>query len=768
MERHCAYCGQSFTFNPARPNQLYCHARCGSAARRKPRSNDEKNAARKVKSAKHITEFIAVDGEGVDTYETVEMWDEPTDQMVITRQRSHHYVLLSVGDKSYHRNGELLNADEIFRFLYSQKLENPDAAFVGFFLGYDFSQWFRTLPASRGWKLFDKEEIASRMPRNADAKFPFPVYYKGWEFDMLGMKRFKLRPLVWRKDRPKCTVAHKKPELIDECANGKHNKHPHKWMYICDAGAFFQTALMNAIDPTKWKPGTEIVTPGELAVLQEGKDNRSTAVFDEKMIQYNVLENAVLARLMNTVNAGFVADGIRLKANQWFGPGQAAQAWMRLVGLPTGDEVREAVPQWALEAAQQSYFGGWFEIMMHGPVPGTTYTYDINSAYPYAIANLPCLLHGKWTRGEGKPPHLPKKWLQMIDARIVGRNEYIGAMPHRDELGNILRPLITSGWYWQHEIDAARKAGVLATASVDRWVRYEPCDCPPPAAAIAELYKSRLEVGKNSPFGKSKKLVYNSAYGKFAQSVGIPVFSNSIYASLITTGCRTMILEAIATHPHKAEAVAMVATDSVTFLTPHPTLDIDEDKLGKWDAKEFENLSLMMPGLYWDDSSRVAVAEGITPKLKSRGVSARDLGQFINRIDAEWRRLMVLASSRDWTGLFLEECPEVEINVAFSLISPKLAVHRNDWWQCGLVRWNEKRVLRANPARKRAGIQVGQAFDRTVFRTGPYERVSNPRSEPYDRRFGDERNPVTDDRELSEWLTQDGSIEMEMREVIPK
>lgn len=722
-----------------------------------------KDTARAERIAAHETEFIAVDGEGIDVWRYAEVWDDELEDVVIKRVKRHEYVLLSVGSESLHRDGAMLTYEEIFGFLYDQKLAHPSAAFVGFFLGYDFSQWLRSLPESRAFLLLHPLGIAKRQPKNPEMKFPFPVYCKGWALDILGMKRFKLRPHVKRDEWAPCQVAHKSPEQMDECALGKHKKHPYAWMYVCDAGAFFQTSLMSAIDRAKWPKGTEVVTAEEQAILQEGKDNRSSAVFDEKMIAYNILENDVLARLMRTVNEGFIKDDIRLKVNQWFGPGQAAQAWMRLIGLPTGEEIRDAVPAGAIEAARQSYYGGWFEIMMHGPVPGVTHSYDINSAYPYAIAQLPCLLHGVWSKGVGKPPVLPRGAFQLVDARVTGRDQYIGVMPHRDASGRIVRPNRTSGWYWQHELDAARKAGVVATVNVDAWVRYQPCPCDPPAGKIADLYKSRLEVGKNTPYGKSKKLVYNSAYGKFAQSVGQPRFSNSIYASLITAHCRTMILQAIATHPKKTAGVCMVATDSVTFLSPHPTLDVHADTLGKWDASKYHNLSLMMPGLYWDDTSREAVRLGETPKLKSRGVSARDLSQFIDRIDAGWAR-MVDTDSEFW---FNEEAPSIDINVAFSIISPKLAIHRDRWETCGMVQWDENRKLSADPGSKRCGMFP--APDKPgAIRSAVYTDINGePRTTAYDKTFGALEDPE-DMHPLEEWLTPDGTVAGSIANVIPR
>src|SRR5215472_15041673 len=124
-----------------------------------------------------VTRFIGVDGEG------------------ITIGREHRYVLLGVG-KEHERN--------------------PDATFVGFFLGYDFTQWFKTLPYDRGRILLTESGRLSRQRSNSGGNHtPFPVGYGQWEFDILGFKRFRLRE------------------------KGKKG-----WMYINDAGSFFQTSFL--------------------------------------------------------------------------------------------------------------------------------------------------------------------------------------------------------------------------------------------------------------------------------------------------------------------------------------------------------------------------------------------------------------------------------------------------------------------------------------------------------------------------------------------
>jgi len=254
------------------------------------------------------------------------------------------------------------------------------------------------------------------------------------------------------------------------------------------------------------------------------------------------------------------------------------------------------VPQWFRQYARESYYGGWFEIFVHGLVPGIIYEYDINSAYPFVIANLPCLLHGTYERGTGKPAiDLEQKEIVLVRACVQngGNNSrYTGAMPHRNKRGGISRPLKTIGTYWYDELVAAKSAGCVSDIQFYEWTKYTPCKCLSPMREVENLYQLRLDLGKNTPFGMACKLVYNSMYGKFAQSIGEPLFGNPVYASLITSGCRTMILNTIATHPNGWKSVAMVATDGVYFMDEHPTMDISSTELGKWDVTEKKNMCI--------------------------------------------------------------------------------------------------------------------------------------------------------------------------------
>jgi len=677
--------------------------------------------------------FIGVDGEGMNI------------------NGEHRYVLFGIGDKQIEDTSGLLWTD-VFNHLYTHHV--PGTAYVGFFLGYDFTQILKTMPEDKVWMLITAEGRALRKHR-IPGKSPHPVQTDGWQFDMLAMKRLRIRPKLCDCPYATCKCQHA------------------PWMYVCDVGSFFQASFLSVINPSGWATGTEVVSTEEYALIEEGKGKRSTAVLDDDMRLYNRLENQVLSRVMHTLDVGFHGIKIHLPASKWFGPGQAAQAWLKNEGVPKRAELENCVPPWFSEAARMAYFGGWFEIMMHGIIPGVTHEYDINSAYPSIIAQLPCLVHGTYSHGEGIPPLSTVDTLTLAYAKVwspsmpdTNTPQHIGAMLHRDS-GQILRPMGTEGWFWWDELQAAQRAKLIkrldnkGKQQVIKWVQYTPCDCPPPMAEIAGLYLKRLEVGKRSPLGKAAKLAYNSEYGKFAQSVGEPVFGNAVYASKITSGCRTMILNAIATHPKGKANVAMIATDGIYFLDKHPELTISE-ALGEWDYKERYNLTLFKPGVYWDDTAREKIAAGGSPHFKARGFKAADFTSSIARIDAEfstWDNASeAQLSSPEW------QWPTVKFTPSFVMTTALQALRRNKWESAGAVSTGIELEQNADPYMKRDGLYRDVYNGRTIYRSEPHSGMQLGigelewiPSEPYAKRFGME-DPWSDEYRAQLGETPDGAV----------
>jgi DNA polymerase type B, organellar and viral len=647
--------------------------------------------------------FIGVDGEGINL-----------------SNGEHRYVLLGIGnDQIEDENG--LQWNDILEFLYAHRQDGY--AYVGFYLGYDFDRWLRTMPQNKVAKLLTDEGKKSRISKSDVLHgLVLPVDLGEWQIKMIGKKLFQFRKRTCYCDTYFC-------------------EHPKgKWMFICDAGPFFQSSFLKAIDPKSWKE--PIVTQYEYDLIKKGKDNRADAdCIDDEMRYYNRLENEILARLMNVLNSGFREMGITLGPGQWFGPGQAAQKWMKKEKVPKADQIRTIVPQWFLEAARASYFGGWFEIMMHGHIPGETHEYDINSAYPYIISRLPCLLHGEYERGNGKPDKDTGYVLvrALVSAKEIprGGTNSIGTMLHRERHDRILRPMRTKGWFWLHELKAAKQAKLITYIRYYEWMSYAPCDCLPPMRNVASLYDLRLKVGKDTPLGKGARLAYNSMYGKFAQSIGHPIFANPVWASLITSGCRTMILEAIATHPKGQDDVCMVATDAVFFVTPHPGLPISK-RLGEWDYECRDNLTLFKPGVYWDDNTRQDIHENRMPRFKARGFASADFADSIAEVDrlyAEWNIIPPKVTDND--GI-VEGWPNVEFEVGFLMISCLQAIRRGKWWLAGEVQQFTSVEQNANPYLKRIGAWSSVLDDkRTVWRSIPWHMpLDDCESKPYQKRFG--------------------------------
>jgi hypothetical protein len=733
----CAYPGCDATFTRVQVKEKYCPAHRGN-----------KNAARDVRTDKHEVEFIMIDGEGTG--------DGP----------AHKYVLLGCGQKQMERPEGFKDITEIFDFLYGQFKAHPGACFGGFYLGYDFNMWLRLLPRDRAFYLLT-DEGRTRRKRACKCRgkkicrhsriAPHPVEYRGWQFDILGYKRLRIRPKTCE-----CKTA--------TCGCQKQAQ----WMYINDTGPFFQASLMTVIDPKNWR--APVVTDEEYGTLLEGKSLRGAAVLDDDMRRYNRLENEVGARLLGQLNQGFTAAGIRLNKKQWFGPGQAAQAWMRLDGkLEYTTQCVRNLPRPLQKAIIATYYGGWFELTCHGIVPGITWEYDINSAYPNIAARMPCMC-GKWTSGNGTPPRKnTDAWLdgkggilRLCHVTVEGKSPYLGPLPYRGKDGSVHRPLHTKGWYWQHEIDAARKAGLIDDIVYHSWHAYSPCNHRPPLRGLVGLYEARRRIGKDTAEGKAYKLVYNSCYGKLAQSLGDPVYANPVYASLITSGCRTMILNAIATHPEKAAAVVMIATDGVYFTSQHPGLDARiSSELGDWSREEKHDLTLFKPGVYWDAHSRELINAGRAPKFKARGINAQDFAQSIAQVDAMFD---------SWEPASAPELPwpAVEFRSRFSQVSVAQAIQWTEGEKdvsrreakyrrlAGQVTAGKRLRQDSRPDVKRNPATLYHDARTDMWRTRPWSHQGWPESAPYERRFGV-------DMEMNLWneySTPDGSVMMGFREAL--
>jgi hypothetical protein len=660
------------------------------------------HAARSRKTrADTAPEFIGVDSEGIG------------------RGKNHRAVLLGVG-KEYMLASDMrrgLQWKETFQFLYDQFAEHPRASFVGFYLSYDFNSWLRSLPSKAAWQLLTKEGIRNRrMTSGVTRRRQYnAVKVDGWEVDMLGFKRLSIRP---RPDGCNCF------ESRTKCF---HKHLP--WMHICDAGPFFQMPFIKVIDPVRWEhdPGKAVCSDEQYDRIKKGKEKRAVAMrVTKEMIAYNAEENALLSVVMGRLAAGFKEIGIRPAKDQWYGPGATASRWLSKEHAIKRRELEDIMPAWFIEACHNSYYGGWFEIFSHGLIQGTSHNYDINNAYPFAATKLPHICRDCHYQ-RGKDSYKGNGIYVLLYCTVFTKGDRIGAVPYRDSQGAILRPSVSKGWYWKFELDAAQRAGLVKKVMEHEWVEFIPCDHEAPFSEIRALYNKRLEVGKNGAQGMAIKLNNNSVYGKFAQSIGNAPYNNWLYASYITSHCRTQILDAIATHPGGTNSVLMVATDGICFDSVHPNLSVSL-KLGEWDYTPYTDLCLFKPGVYWHHKGKESLLE-----VKSRGVPKAAFAEQINMVEQQYR---LICERKRFPDIYLEQefeyfresgefpnaeignirsqegWPHIVVTVEFSMRSCKQALNEGKWINAGLVE-NARPVFQSSdPTSKRKGARYNVDADR--------------------------------------------------------
>jgi hypothetical protein len=664
----------------------------------------QKDAARKRRNrAETIPEFIGVDSEGIG------------------KGNRHRAVVLSAYDK--YGNGDFhiarnvdrgLQWEEVFRFLYSQYETFPKVAFVGFFLGYDFNNWLchrAGFPEKAARSLLTLEGKAARKLPGMKGRSRYRQVIVGrWEVDTLGFKRLSIRP------RPGGCYCY------EEAIKCIHKQLP--WMHICDSGSFFQMSFLAVIDSKKWEedPDGWPITQEMYDRILKGKNRRDHAKLDQDMLDYNKDENIALALVMERLAKGFASIGIKVAKDQWYGPGATAAKWLQQIGAPKRSDLRlkgkdgspALMPKWFWEYCRNTYYGGWFEIFSHGIIQGDTFNYDINNAYPYAATKLPHICRDcGYRRGKGYYNDTGKYVL--LHCTVHTHADRIGAVPYRAKDGTILRPRVSSGWYWKHEIDAAIDAQLVEGIVTDEWAEFLPCNHPVPfAREIERFYNLRIEKGKDSAQGMAIKLNNNSIYGKFAQSIGAAPYNNWFYASYITSHCRTQILNAIATHPAKAQAVLMVATDGICFDSPHPRLPVSKC-LGEWDHSVYTDLVLFKPGVYWHKHGKENLL-----KVKSRGVPKEAFMESCHIAEERFRLFCELEEAPEyydqgmWSNPLMDydddalwrmeritTWPFFEIPVNFRMRTLRMALNEDNWEGSAMILDDVTLMQNADPMNKR-------------------------------------------------------------------
>jgi len=386
---------------------------------------------------------------------------------------------------------------------------------------------------------------------------------------------------------------------------------------VWDIWKFFQGSFVKAL--TDWK----ILSQSDLDHMEAMKKKRSTFDADsitDEIIAYCLSECEAGVALMTKLDATCRRLGFPLR--RYDGAGSLAAAMLRAWEV---DKYQAPVADKMKRPVACAYFGGRFEIGAHGLMREPVYQYDINSAYPAVIRELPCLACAKW---------LPSTEVQYyglyeVEWKLPQPCRW-GSLPHRNKRGEITYPSEGSGWYWGSEILAGERLYPGSHHIRQGWKMVSECRHHP-FAEVPNVYAQRQALGKNAE-GIVLKLGLNSLYGKTAQSVGQPKYANYIWAGMITAGCRAMLLDAV--RVAGPERVLMMATDSILTDCEVSLPGSKEKRLGEWDSSySAGGILIIQPGI------TIAYDADMVGTYKSRGLGKAEFARHADAARRRWHSL---------------------------------------------------------------------------------------------------------------------------------
>lgn len=485
-----------------------------------------------------------------------------------TRGKTHYYTMLSSSEGDTIQDWKKgLSTNECLEFLHQY---HGKGILVGFYVTYDINMLLRDVPLLNLRELWDTGY----------------TNWNDWHLSWMAGKIFKV------------------------VRDGKQVT----WY---DVFAFFQKSFIRALED--WK----IAVPSEII---EGKADRKN--FNPKNAEtikkYNLIECELLVKLMDKLRAVAVDCGYLPKS--WHGAGALANVILS----------QNKVEQFNVDCPEMNpiflagYYGGRNQVLQQGEFD-RAYTHDINSAYPYALVQLPST-EGYWEQYYDDFDTLPIQLERFAIHKVkwnVNKNHVLTPFPFRHKQ-SIYWPYKGSGWYWSPEVEAAAKFYTSKELTIIESWRFTPASTVKPFSFIGDLYDRRRQYVRDGNDAQIiLKLGINACYGKVAQSIGYkgnrPAYQNYFWAGWITSLTRAMVFELAATNPDTIVSFATDGVISTSKLTSHNLTK----QLGGWSVDAITNLFVLQPGVYCYDGSEHKTT------FKSRGFAARSVNY--ERLRHIWR-----------------------------------------------------------------------------------------------------------------------------------
>jgi hypothetical protein len=342
----------------------------------------------------------------------------------------------------------------------------------------------------------------------------------------------------------------------------------------------------------------------EILQIASGKAGRNTFRYDELetiIRPYWKMELKLFVELMNSLRERLYSAGLCI--TNWHGPGAVATYAMRQYGVK---KAMAAVPSEVSTCSRYAYAGGRFELFRVGYHHEKVYAYDIRSAYPAAIRELPDLSTGEWHH-EIAPSRVQRFGLYRIKFRHANLfTTRPMPFPYRDRHSAVHFPNIVEGWYWSPEAHMVQYLGTDAEI-LEAWVYDD--DGSKPFSWIEDIYNTRAQWKREgNPSQVALKLLMNSMYGKFAQRVGFkgnksPTWHQLEFAGFITSFTRAKLFRAMI-EAHSTGSLIGVETDGLFTSSPLTHVKLGEG-LGDWELDVIDSMIYLQSGFYFKEKRGV-------------------------------------------------------------------------------------------------------------------------------------------------------------------
>lgn len=394
------------------------------------------------------------------------------------------------------------------------------------------------------------------------------------------------------------------------------SKNHHKYVFY-DVWSFFAKSFEKTCD--QWK-----LTPSEK--IKAGKAGRGH--FQEwrvsDIIEYNNEELELLVRLMDKLDALLVKN--RLPIESYHGPGSVASYMLDKWGIKDHYPKEGDVPGPVKMARRRATFGGRNELLKRGRYEGLHH-YDVNSAYPTAMREIPSLAGKEWKYEKNPTEDFLKDKFGMVNVSWKTTGNTMGPLPFRMRQGYILFPerseFLTSatrpamGTY--HIVEALAAKRYYPELQLNAAYYIEPPYEFPLKDKIEHLAveKSRIKREEGELNAMPLKLAMNSFYGKIGQkptesSNSQPPYRELLWSGFITAHCRAKLLHAAFSAKNGPDDIILLATDGIYSLSPLK-LEVGGE-LGQWEYKQHKEGVFFLSGVY-------VVEENDKMSLKTRGYS---------------------------------------------------------------------------------------------------------------------------------------------------